>query len=81
VEPETAAVLEVIVRSAIGWPYAPAAFSQEGARVIVSDVLGRWTEPGGAEGDEAGVFPRPHGRRSGAHARPRSGGRGLAGAR
>ena len=51
-----AGVLEVIVRAAIGWPYAPAAFSQQGVRVVVSDVLGRWTEPGGALGDELVCF-------------------------
>jgi hypothetical protein len=49
-------VLEVIVRAAVGWPYAPAAFSQEGVRVVVSDVLGRWTEPGGSLGDELVCF-------------------------
>jgi hypothetical protein len=37
--------LEVVVRPAVGWPYAPAAFTQDGGtRVVVSDVLGRWTE-------------------------------------
>jgi predicted regulator of Ras-like GTPase activity (Roadblock/LC7/MglB family) len=53
---EPAGVLEVLVRSAVGWPYAPAAFSQEGVRVVVTDVLGRWTEPGGAYGDELVCF-------------------------
>ncbi|MFI5306521.1 MAG: hypothetical protein ACHQ53_04160 [Polyangiales bacterium] len=48
--------LEVIVRGAVGWPYAPAAFSQQGVRVFISDVLGRWTEDGGAEGDELVCF-------------------------
>jgi hypothetical protein len=48
--------LEVIVRGAVGWPYAPAAFSQEGVRVFISDVLGRWTEDGGAQGDELVCF-------------------------
>jgi hypothetical protein len=41
--------LEVVVRSAVGWPFAPAAFSQHGVRVTVTDVLGRWTEPGSGE--------------------------------
>jgi hypothetical protein len=54
-EPASAG-LEVIVRAAVGWPYAPSAFSQEGVRVIVSDVLGRWTEPGGALGDDLICF-------------------------
>ncbi len=48
--------LEVIVRPAVGWPYAPSAFSQEGVRVVISDVLGRWTEPGGAHDDELVCF-------------------------
>jgi len=48
--------LEVIVRSAVGWPYAPAAFSQEGMRVVIADVLGRWTEEGGLQGDELVCF-------------------------
>lgn len=47
---EPATRLEVVVRAAVGWPYAPAAFSQHGVRVTITDVLGRWTEPGG--GDE-----------------------------
>ena len=34
----------VEVREAIGWPYAPAAFLDEGRRVVIADVLGRWTE-------------------------------------
>lgn len=42
---EPALPLEVVVRAAVGWPYAPAAFTAEGVRVVVSDVLGRWTEP------------------------------------
>ena len=48
--------LEVIIRGAVGWPYAPAAFRQDGVRVIVSDVLGRWTEAGGAMGDDLVCF-------------------------
>jgi hypothetical protein len=36
--------MDVAVRSAVGWPYAPASFVREGLRVIVSDVLGRWPE-------------------------------------
>jgi hypothetical protein len=43
--------LEVLVRSAIGWPYAPSEYSENGRRVPISAVLGRWTEPveGGAD--------------------------------
>lgn len=47
--------LEVVVRSAVGWPFAPAAFSQHGVRVTVTDVLGRWTEPGSGD-DELSCF-------------------------
>jgi hypothetical protein len=37
--------LSVFVRPAVGWPFAPAAFAEEGGeRVVVTDVLGRWTE-------------------------------------
>lgn len=54
-EPSTAG-LEVSVRAAVGWPYAPSAFSQEGVRVVVSDVLGRWIEPGDAPGTELVCF-------------------------
>ena len=37
--------MQVMVRSAVGWPYAPASFDQAGVRVAISDVLGRWLEP------------------------------------
>jgi hypothetical protein len=47
--------LEVIVRAAVGWPYAPAAYSQEGVRIRVTDVLGRWVEPS-ERGDELVCF-------------------------
>jgi len=43
------------VREAVGWAYAPAAFSDQGVRVFVSDVLGRWTEAVG-NGDEIVCF-------------------------
>ena len=36
--------LEVVLRAAVGWPYAPASFTEAGMSVVVSDVLGRWTE-------------------------------------
>lgn len=48
--------IEVVIRSAVGWAYAPAAFNEGGLRVAVSDVLGRWTEPGGVNGDEVVCF-------------------------
>ena len=44
--------LEVVVRAAVGWPFAPAAFTAEGVRVVVSDVLGRWVEHPEAPGIE-----------------------------
>jgi predicted regulator of Ras-like GTPase activity (Roadblock/LC7/MglB family) len=51
---QAADVLEVLVRPAVGWAYAPAAYSDQGVRVFVSDVLGRWTEADG--GDEIVCF-------------------------
>lgn len=48
--------IEVMIRSATGWAYAPAAFNEGGIRVAVSDVLGRWTEPGGVNGDDVVCF-------------------------
>lgn len=52
----TGGPIEVTVRSAVGWPYAPLAFSQEGERVAISDVLGRWVETGAARDDEIVCF-------------------------
>lgn len=43
--------LEVTVRKAVGWPYAPSAYSEGGTTVGITDVIGRWTEPGGIGGD------------------------------
>lgn len=41
--------VRVEVRSAVGWPYAPAAFFGEaGERIGIADVLGRWMEGSGA---------------------------------
>jgi hypothetical protein len=51
----SANVFEVVVRDAVGWKYAPAAFSDQGVRVFVSDVLGRWTEAV-ANGEEIVCF-------------------------
>ena len=37
--------VRVEVRRAVGWPYAPAAYvDEQGQRVVIDDVLGRWTE-------------------------------------
>jgi hypothetical protein len=44
--------LEVIVRSAVGWDYAPQELRDGGLRVAVTDVLGRWTEPMSEEGGQ-----------------------------
>ncbi len=41
--------LSVRVRPSPGWHYAPEDYSDGGVRVLISDVLGRWTEA-----DEAG---------------------------
>jgi predicted regulator of Ras-like GTPase activity (Roadblock/LC7/MglB family) len=40
----TSDALDVVVRAAVGWPYAPAAYTERGQRVLIADVLGRWTE-------------------------------------
>jgi predicted regulator of Ras-like GTPase activity (Roadblock/LC7/MglB family) len=44
--------LDVVVRAAVGWPYAPAAYTDRGSRVLIADVLGRWTEPVDKGGDD-----------------------------
>jgi predicted regulator of Ras-like GTPase activity (Roadblock/LC7/MglB family) len=46
--------LDVVVRAAVGWAYAPESFVQDGMRVSVVDVMGRWVEPN-AEQPEASV--------------------------
>ena len=48
--------LSVRVRPATGWTYAPQGYSDGGVRVTITDVLGRWTEPGGILGDELVCF-------------------------
>jgi hypothetical protein len=52
---DAAVGIEVQVRSAVGWAYAPVAFNEGGSTVAVTDVLGRWTEPGEA-GEEVVCF-------------------------
>jgi len=42
----SADILTVETREARGWQYAPAAFTDEGKRVVITDVLGRWIETG-----------------------------------
>lgn len=37
--------LDVAVRAAVGWKYAPESFTQDGMRVGIVDVMGRWLEP------------------------------------
>lgn len=37
--------LDVAVRAAVGWAYAPESFTQDGMRVGVVHVMGRWLEP------------------------------------
>lgn len=46
--------LDVRVREAVGWPYAPDSFVQDGVRVAIVDVMGRWLEAS-TEGHEASV--------------------------
>lgn len=37
-------VLQVEVRNAVGWEYAPSAYHQNGARVPIAAVIGRWLD-------------------------------------
>jgi hypothetical protein len=46
--------IEVLVRPAVGWPYAPQSFHRAGKRIVVTDVLGRWLE--GTDDDEIICF-------------------------
>ncbi len=49
--PEWEPVIDAVrveVRTAVGWSYAPSAFHDEGRRIEIADVLGRWTEGSGA---------------------------------
>lgn len=48
--------LSVRVRPSPGWKYAPQGFSDGSVRVLISDVLGRWTESAGVGGDEVVCF-------------------------
>jgi hypothetical protein len=48
--------LSVRVRPATGWNYAPQVFSDGEVRVTITDVIGRWTEPGGSHGEELVCF-------------------------
>lgn len=48
--------LEVIVRSAVGWDYAPHEMREGGLRVAVTDVIGRWTEPSASGAEEVVCF-------------------------
>jgi predicted regulator of Ras-like GTPase activity (Roadblock/LC7/MglB family) len=54
-EPASSAI-EVTVRPAVGWPYAPLAFTRDGVRTAIGDVLGRWVETGAAADDEIVCF-------------------------
>lgn len=42
--------LEIELREAVGWDWAPAAILEGDARTPIADVLGRWEESGGAAG-------------------------------
>jgi predicted regulator of Ras-like GTPase activity (Roadblock/LC7/MglB family) len=48
--------LSVRVRAATGWNYAPQGYSDGGLRVTITDVIGRWTEPGGSRGEDLVCF-------------------------
>lgn len=48
--------LEVAVRKAKGWPYAPSSYVQQGARTEIAAVLGRWLEGGDVTGGDLVCF-------------------------
>ncbi len=48
--------LQVTLRKATGWAYAPASFFRNGRHVAVSCVLGRWEEAGGVVGGALECF-------------------------
>jgi hypothetical protein len=48
--------VSVVVREAVGWAYAPVSFNEDGMQVVIADVMGRWTEPGGVSGEELVCF-------------------------
>lgn len=48
--------LQVEVRTAIGWAYAPSAYHQDGARVLIAAVMGRWLEDAAGEAVESVCF-------------------------
>jgi predicted regulator of Ras-like GTPase activity (Roadblock/LC7/MglB family) len=48
--------LSVRVRPATGWNYAPQGYSDGVLRVTITDVIGRWTEPGGSRGEDLVCF-------------------------
>jgi hypothetical protein len=50
------APLIVSVRNAVGWDFAPTAIEYLGQAMPILDVLGRWTERGGAPGGELICF-------------------------
>jgi hypothetical protein len=53
---EPSAGIEVVVRQAVGWEYAPESFNEDGSTVVIADVIGRWSEPGTVEGEELVCF-------------------------
>jgi predicted regulator of Ras-like GTPase activity (Roadblock/LC7/MglB family) len=50
------AQMEVKVRTAVGWEFAPTAVEYLGHETPILDVLGRWQEEGGAPGGELICF-------------------------
>ncbi len=53
---DPASELEVSIRKATGWPYAPRAFVERGRHHEIAAVLGRWEESGGLAGDHLVCF-------------------------
>jgi hypothetical protein len=48
--------LDVVVRAAKGWAYAPSSFVQHGTRTDIAAVLGRWLEGGAVTGGDLVCF-------------------------
>ncbi|MBN1652555.1 MAG: hypothetical protein JXA30_02145 [Deltaproteobacteria bacterium] len=49
-------IIQVETRSATGWQYAPVAFTEEGTRVAISDVFGRWIKSSDIAGQDKVCF-------------------------
>jgi predicted regulator of Ras-like GTPase activity (Roadblock/LC7/MglB family) len=54
---EPAEGVEVSVREAVGWKYAPQSMRENGVQMMITEVIGRWQEPRqGVSGDDLVCF-------------------------